>query len=74
MTPGLLPRFQDGSINMQELIRQPTESIANEVTSAEADEFCGEGNSRNGHRERSPRTCVGTLTLKVCLIASELRI
>ncbi len=65
VTPGLLPRFQDGSINMQELTRQPAESIANEVTSAEADEFCGEGNSRNGYRERSPRTCVGTLTLRV---------
>lgn len=56
MTPGLLPRFQDGTINMQELIRQLAESMANEVMSAEADEFCGEGNPRNGHRERSPRT------------------
>lgn len=65
VTPGLLPRFQDGSINMQELIRQLAESIANEVMSAEADEFCGEGNSRNGYRERSLQTCVGTLTLKV---------
>ncbi len=65
VTPGLLPRFQDGTINMQELIRQLAESIANEVMSAEADEFCGEGNSRNGYRERSLQTCVGTLTLKV---------
>jgi transposase-like protein len=65
VTPGLLPRFQDGTTDMQELIRQLAESIANEVTGAEADELCGEGNSRNGYRERSPRACVGTLTLKV---------
>ena len=43
VTPGLLPRFQDGSINMQELIRQPAESMANEAMSAEADESCGGG-------------------------------
>lgn len=64
LTPGLLPRFQDGTTNMQELIRQLAESKANEVMSAEADELCGEGNSRNGYRERSLQTCVGTLTLK----------
>ena len=66
VVPGLLPRFQDGSINMQELLRQLAESIASEIMSAEADEMCASGtNSRNGHRERSLATCVGTLTPRV---------
>ena len=33
---------------------------------AEADQLCGgETNSRNGYRERSLATCVGTLTLRI---------
>jgi transposase-like protein len=32
---------------------------------AEADQMCGEGNSRNGYRERRLLTCVGTFTLGV---------
>ena len=60
-----MPRFQDGTINMQELLRQLAESIANEAMDAEADQMCGEGNSRNGYRERKLSTCVGTLTLRV---------
>lgn len=65
VTPGLLPRFQDGTINPRELLRQLAESIANEIMDAEADQMCGESNSRNGYRERKPATCVGTLTLRV---------
>lgn len=65
VTPGFLPRFQDGTINLQELLRQLAESIANEIMDAEADQMCGEGNSRNGYRERKLTTCVGTLTLRV---------
>ena len=61
-----LPRFSDGTINMQELLRQLAESVVNEVMSAEADELCGaSGNSRNGYRERRLATCVGTLTLRI---------
>lgn len=61
-----LPRFADGTINMQELLRQLAESVVNEIVSAEADEVCGaSGNSRNGYRERSLATCVGTLTLRI---------
>lgn len=65
VTPGLLPRFQDGAVNLQELLRQLAESIVNEIMDAEADQMCGEGNSRNGYRERKLLTCVGTLTLRV---------
>ena len=61
-----MPRFADGSINLQEVLRQLAESVVNEVMSAEADQLCeATGNSRNGYRERMLTTCVGTLTLRV---------
>ncbi|MCC6103029.1 MAG: IS256 family transposase [Olegusella sp.] len=63
---GAMPRFADGTINMQELLRQLAESVVNEIMSAEADELCASsGNSRNGYRERKLLTCVGTLTLRI---------
>lgn len=65
ISPQLMPRFQDGTINLQELIRQLAESIANEIMDTEADQMCGDTNSRNGYRERKLATCVGTLTLKI---------
>jgi transposase-like protein len=37
----------------------------NELMDAEADQMCGEGNSRNGYRERKLLACVGALTLRV---------
>lgn len=65
-TATMTPRFEDGSINLQELLRRLAELVANEVMSAEADQLCGAtGNSRKGHRERNLVTCVGTLTLRV---------
>lgn len=65
-----MPRFADGSINLQEVLRQLAESVVNEVMGAEADQLCeATGDSGNGYRERMPATCVGTLTLR----ASKLR-
>ena len=61
-----MPRFADGTIDMQELLRQLAESIANETMSAEADQPCDEtGTSRNGYRGRKLITCVGTLDLRI---------
>ena len=61
-----MPRFEDGCINLQELLRQLAESVVNEIMSAEADQLCeATNNSRNGYRERSLTTCVGTLTLRI---------
>lgn len=66
MAAARMPRFEDGSINLQELLRQLAESVVNEIMSAEADQLCGAtGNSRNGYRERALVTCVGTLTLRI---------
>ena len=58
-----MPRFEDGAIDMQELLRRLAGQIANAVMDAEADQLCGGGaNSLNGYHERSLATCVGTLT------------
>lgn len=58
-TPDMLamPRFDDGAIDMQELLRRLAEQVVNAVMDAEADQLCGGGaNSRNGYRERSLAT------------------
>ena len=65
-TPDMLamPLFDDGAIEMQELLRRLAEQVVNAVMDAEGDQLCGGGaNSRKGYRERSLTTCVGTLTL-----------
>ena len=49
-----MPRFDDGMVNMAELIRVMAESLVNEIMDAQADEACEAGNRRNGYRERSP--------------------
>lgn len=67
-TPDMLamPRFDDGAIDMQELLRRLAEQVVNAVMDAEADQLCGGGaNSRNGYRERGLATCVGTLALRI---------
>lgn len=67
-TPDMLamPRFDDGAIDMQELLRRLAEQVVNAVMDAEADQLCGGGaNSRNGYRERSLATCVGTLPERI---------
>lgn len=46
-------RFEDGLINLQELIRRLAGDVANVVIAAEAEQLCGEtGNSRNGPGSR----------------------
>lgn len=48
-----MPCFGDDSINLQEVLRQPAESVVNEIMSAEADQLCeATGNSGNGYGER----------------------
>lgn len=36
----LMPRFDDGMVNMTELIRVMAESLVNEIMDAQADEAC----------------------------------
>lgn len=61
-----MPRFEDGSINLRELIRSLAEDVVNAVMDAEADQVCAGGaNSRNGYRERRLVTCVGDITMRI---------
>lgn len=60
-----MPRFDDGMVNMAELIRVMAESLVNEIMDAQADEACEAGNRRNGYRERRLTTSVGTINLRI---------
>jgi putative transposase len=62
---GDIPRFDDGMVNLSELICLMAESIVNEVMDAQAEEACADGNQRNGYRERSLTTSVDTITLRI---------
>lgn len=55
-----MSRFEDGSVNLRELMRRIAEDVVNAIMDAEADQLCAGGaNSRNGYRERNLATCVG---------------
>lgn len=55
-----MPRFEDGSVKLRELMRRLAEDVVNAIMDAEADQLCSEGaNSCNGYRERNLVTCVG---------------
>lgn len=60
-----MPRFDDGMVNLQELIRIMAESLVNEIMDAQAEDACAEGNQRNGYRERTLITSVGTIHLRI---------
>lgn len=60
-----MPRFDDGMVNMAEVIRVMAESLVNEIMDAQADEACEAGNQRNGYRERRLTTSVGTINLRI---------
>ena len=61
-----MPRFEDGSINLQEPLRLLAEETVNAIMDAEADQLCAGGaNSHNGYRERRLVTCVGDITLHI---------
>ena len=46
-----IPRFEDGFVNMQKLLRQLADSVVNEIMSAEADQLC---DAMRPHRHRRP--------------------
>ena len=61
-----MPRFDDGMVDMRELIRTMAESPVNEIMSAQADIMCEEqGNSRNGYRERTLIASVGPISMRI---------
>ncbi len=60
-----MPLREDGTVDLNELARSLLEGALNAAMDAAADELLGEGNRRNGYRERELRTCVGTVTLRI---------
>ena len=60
-----VPRFDDGMVNIQELIRIMAESRVNETIDAQAEDACGEGDQRNGYRERGLVTGTGVIRLRI---------
>ena len=61
-----MPRFEDGSVNLMELIRRLAEDVVNAIMDAEAAQLCSGGaNSRNGYRELNLVTCVGDITMRI---------
>lgn len=61
-----MPRFEDGSVNLRELMRRIAEDAVSAIMDAEADQLCSGGaNSRNGYRERNLVTCVGDITMRI---------
>ncbi len=63
--PPEMPRFDDGMVNIGELIRTMAESLVNEIMDAQAEDACAEGNRRNGYRERTLVTSVGEIRLRI---------
>lgn len=55
-----MPRFDDGMVNMAELVRVMVESLVDEIMGARADEAREAGNRRSGYRMRRLVTSVGT--------------
>ena len=61
-----MPRFEDGSVNLRELMRRMAEDVVNAIMDAGADQLCAGGaNSRNGYREHNLVTCVGDITMRI---------
>ena len=60
-----LPFRDDGTIDLVELARLQLEAMVNQIMDWQADEVCGEGNRRNGYRERGLLTPVGEITLRI---------
>lgn len=60
-----IPRFDDGMVNIQELIRIMAEALVNEAMGAQAEDACADGNRRNGCRERTLVTSVGAVNLRI---------
>lgn len=60
-----IPYRDDGTIDLVELGRMQLEAMVNQIMDWQADELCGEGNRRNGYRERGLLTPVGEITLRI---------
>ena len=60
-----LPLREDGTIDINEMMRRELERMVNQIMDWQADELCGEGNRRNGYRERKLVTVLGEITMRI---------
>ena len=60
-----LPLREDGMVDLNEMMRRELESMVNQIMGWQADELCGEGNRRNGYRERKLATVLGEITMRI---------
>lgn len=60
-----LPLGEDGMVDLNEMMRCELESMVNQIMDWQADELCGEGNRRNGYRERKLATVLGEITMRI---------
>ncbi len=60
-----LPLREDGTVDLNEMMRRELESMVNQIMDWQADELCGEGNRRNGCRERKLATVLGEITMRI---------
>lgn len=60
-----VPVREDGTLDINELMRMGLERTVNAIMDARADEVLGEGNRRNGYRERKLLTAVGEITMRI---------
>ena len=60
-----LPLREDGTIDLNEMMRRELERMVNQIMDWQADEACGEGNRRNGYRERKLVTVLGEITMRI---------
>lgn len=65
LATGDMPVREDGSIDLTELARMSLEDMVNQIMDIQADELVGEGNRRNGYRERRLVTPVGEIVMRV---------
>ncbi|MBQ9002123.1 MAG: IS256 family transposase [Eggerthellaceae bacterium] len=65
LATGGMPVRDDGTIDLTELARMSLEDMVNQIMDIQADELVGEGNRRNGYRERRLVTPVGEIVMRV---------
>lgn len=65
LTMDQMPLGEDGLIDFRRLAVDLIETVVNHAMELEADELPGEGNRRNGYRERRLKTVIGEITLRV---------
>ena len=60
-----MPMLEDGTVDFRRLAVGLVESCCNAAMEMAVEELCGEGNRRNGYRERRLMTVIGEIVLRI---------